>query len=70
MRKARVAPKKTGSIPRLELADILNNKLEYEDIEYHHWTDSKVVLGFLSNKSPRFHTYVANRIQLIHELTQ
>ena len=79
MRKARVAPKKTGSIPRLELAaatisvkigDILKNKLEYEDIEYHHWTDSKVVLGFLSNKSPRFHTYVANRIQLIHELTQ
>ena len=49
MRKARVAPKKTGSIPRLELAaatisvkigDMLKNELEYEDIEDYYWTDS------------------------------
>ena len=47
--KARVTPKKTVSIPRLELAaatisvktgDMLKNELEYEDIEDHYWTDS------------------------------
>ena len=78
MGKARVTPKKTVSIPRLELAaatisvnigDLLKNELEYEDIKDHYWTDSKVVLGFISNESRRFHTYVANRVQLIHEHT-
>ena len=76
MGKARVTPKKTVSIPRLELAaatisvkigDILKKELEYEDIEDHYWTDSKVVLGFISNESSRFHVYVANRVQLIHD---
>ena len=74
--KARVTPKKTVSIPRLELAaatisvnisDLLKNELEYEDIKDNYWTDSKVVLGFISNESRRLHTYVANRVQLIHE---
>ena len=78
MGKARVTPKKMVSIPRLELAaatisvnigDLLKNELEYEDIKDHYWTDSKVVLGFISNESRRFHTYVANRVQLIHEHT-
>ena len=54
--KARVTPKKTVSIPRLELAaatisvnigDKLKNELEYEDIKDQYWTDSKVVLGFI-----------------------
>ena len=48
---------------------MLQNQLEYEDIEDYYWTDSKVVLGFISNESCRFHTYVANRAQLIHEHT-
>ena len=69
--KTRVAPKKTVSIPRLELVaatiSVKIGDMLKKDIEYHHWTDSKVVLGFLINESPRFHTYVANRIQLIHE---
>ena len=78
MGKARVTPKKTVSIPRLELAaatisvnigDLLKNELEYEDIKDYYWTDSKDVLGFISNESRRFHTYVANRVQLIHEHT-
>ena len=76
--KGPLTPKKTISIPRLELAaatisvnigDKLKNELEYEDIKDHYWTDSKVVLSFISNESRRFHTYVANRVQLIHEHT-
>ena len=78
MGKARVTPKKTVSIPRLELAaarisvnikDKLKNELKYEDIKDYYWTDSKVVLGFIGNESRHFHTYVANRVQLIHERT-
>ena len=76
MGKARVAPKKAVSIPRLELAaamisvkigDVVKNELEYENIEDHYWMDSKVVLGFVSNALSRFHMYVANRVQLIHD---
>ena len=64
--KSRVTPKKTVSIPRLELvsATILSklvtcgrtDELEYEDIEDYYWKDSKVVLGFISYESRRFHS--------------
>ena len=73
-----MTPKKTVSIPRLELAalsvsvkigDVLKDELEYENIEDHYWTGSKVVLGFISNESSWFHVYVANRVQLIHDHT-
>ena len=53
----------------VNIGDLLKNELEYEDIKDHYWTDSKVVLGFISNESRRCHTYVANRVQLIHEHT-
>ena len=53
----------------VNIGDKLKNELEYEDIKDYYWTDSKVVLGFISNESRRFHTYVANRVQLIHEHT-
>jgi len=78
MGKARVTPKRSVSIPRLELAaatvsvkvaDVIKEELEYEDVEDHYWTDSKVVLGYISNESRRFHTYVANRVQLIQDHT-
>ena len=79
MGKAHVAPRKTVSIPWLELAaaaavsvrvaDVLKNELDYERIEEFHWTGSKVVLGFINNESRRFHVYVANRVQLIRDYT-
>ncbi|XP_031551078.1 uncharacterized protein LOC116288432 [Actinia tenebrosa] len=78
MGKARVTPRKSVSIPRLELAaatvsvkiaDAIKEELEYAEIEDHYWTDSKVVLGYISNESRRFHTYVANRVQVIQDHT-
>ena len=32
------------------------------------WTDSRVVLGYISNEAKRFHVYVANRVQEIRDL--
>ena len=78
MGKARVAPLKSGTIPRLELSAAvvyarsskwLEKELAFPNAVEHFWTDSKVVLGYISNPSRRFHVYVANRIQEIHNRT-
>ena len=34
-----------------------------------YYTDSKVVLGYITNESKRFYVYVANRVQLIRSLS-
>ena len=76
--KSRVAPLKPLTIPRLELTAalvsvrigaILRKELEYEQITEVFWTDSKVVIGYISNDARRFHTFVANRVQQIRDRT-
>ena len=76
--KARVAPLKMVTIPRLELtaavvsvrvSDMLRQELQYERVEEIFWTDSKVVLGYIKNDSKRFHVFVANRVQQIRDQT-
>ena len=75
---ARVAPLRPITIPRLQLttatvslrvASVLKEELDYEELQEFSWTDSKVVLGFISNESRRFHVYVANRVQFIRYQT-
>lgn len=77
--KARVAPTKVTTVPRLELSaavvavrvsDMLKAELELEITEEFFWTDSQVVLGYISNDARRFHVFVANRIQRIKESTK
>ena len=77
--KCRVCSLKVTTIPRLELvaaavsvriAGILREELQYENIQEHFWTDSQVVLGYINNAAKRFHTFVANRIQQIHDGSQ
>ena len=74
--KSRLAPLKTMTIPRLELAAAvlavkLNKMLQEElDMPIHasvFWTDSMTVLQYIANETRRFHTFVANRLAVIHD---
>ncbi|XP_078371358.1 uncharacterized protein LOC144655010 [Oculina patagonica] len=78
MAKSRVAPLKPVTVPRLELvaavvatniSAFLQKELKYNSLPEVFWTDSKVVLGYISNDARRFHTFVANRVQLIRDRT-
>ncbi|XP_063740237.1 uncharacterized protein LOC134864868 [Eleginops maclovinus] len=78
MGKARVAPIRVTSIPRLELtaatvsaavSNTLREELELEIDREFFWTDSQVVLGYIKNEARRFHVFVANRVQKIRDTT-
>ena len=58
MGKARVAPKKFVSIPRLELvaavlsvkiSNMIKKEFQLQELEEYYWTDSRVVLGYIAN---------------------
>ncbi|XP_015780688.1 PREDICTED: uncharacterized protein LOC107358601 [Acropora digitifera] len=79
MGKARVTPLKPVTIPRLELtaavvsvkiSQWLGEELDYQDVSEFFWTDSKVVTGYISHTTSRFHVFVANRLQQIHDHTK
>ncbi|CAI5682991.1 unnamed protein product [Oreochromis niloticus] len=78
MGKARVAPTRVVTIPRLELtaavvssavSRMLKEELELKIDQEYFWTDSQVVLGYINNEARRFHVFVANRVQRIREAT-
>ncbi|KAL2083621.1 hypothetical protein ACEWY4_021394 [Coilia grayii] len=77
--KARVAPLKRQTIPRLELAAaalsvkvdrMLQDELQPITDKSVFWSDSTSVLKYIANDHTRFHTYVANRTSRIREATQ
>lgn len=76
--KARVAPLKQMTIPRMELVAatlavrvdvMLRRELEIELNSSTFWTDSQSVLKYIGNEHTRFRTFVANRIAVIRENT-
>ena len=76
MGKSRVVPAKPVTVPRLELTAatvsvkvgrMIEREVQYESIKSIYWTDSKAVLGYINNEARRFHTFVANRVQLIRD---
>ncbi|XP_077978095.1 uncharacterized protein LOC144433628 [Glandiceps talaboti] len=77
--KARVAPTKVVTIPRLELtaavvssnmSSMLKEELEFTVDREYFWTDSQVVLGYIANEARKFHIFVANRIQRIRQVSK
>ncbi|XP_042206955.1 uncharacterized protein LOC121855857 [Homarus americanus] len=77
--KARLAPLKQLTVPRLELcAAVLATRVDQtikREIgvpleESVFWTDSMIVIMYISNLEKLFHTFVANRISAIHEVTE
>ena len=77
--KSRAAPVKYVSIPRLELnaatlsvkvSDMLRRELDIPVASEELWTDSQIVLGYISNEARRFKTFVVNRVQFIKEITK
>ncbi|XP_033759555.1 uncharacterized protein LOC117341801 [Pecten maximus] len=76
MGKSRVSPLKQTTIPRLELTaatvairtdKMLKDELDISINQTIFWTDSMAVLRSIRNTTVRFHTFVANRLALIHE---
>lgn len=74
--KAKLAPRPEHTIPRLELcgtvlaveiADFIQRELDIHMDDVQYYTDSKVVLGYISNQTKRFYVYVSNRIERIRK---
>lgn len=78
MGKARVAPLKPATIPRMELTaatmasrmdTIWRKELQMELADSMFWTDSTSVLKYINNKTTRFRTFVANRVSEIAKVS-
>lgn len=76
--KSRVAPLKTVTIPRLELAaaELLSQlmfsvreSMGLQHIPYFLWTDNTIALHWINKPLYRLKLYVANRVKKIKELT-
>ena len=76
--KACLAPIRTVTIPRLELAAavvavrldaLLRSAFEIECIVSTFWSDSQIVLSYLSNESRRYKVFVANRVSVIQQFS-
>ena len=79
MGKSRVAPLKQTTIPRLEFTAatvaVRTNRLLLSEIDIPvdhvtHWTDSMAVLRYIQNSTARFHTFVTNKLAVIHDGSQ
>ena len=79
MAKSRLAPLKRMTIPRLELQaatlatrqdTLLRRELGLELSRSQYWTDSTIVLQYISNTEARYQTFVANRVAEIQDATQ
>ena len=78
MAKSHVAPIKQMTIPRLELqaactaaklAASIKRGMDLSMVPMYFWTDSRIVLGYITNSKRRFRSFVSNRVSTIHSLS-
>ena len=76
--KTRLAPIKPLTIPRLELqaavmavrmSQTIQKELDVMPSQITYWTDSTTVLSYIKSQGTRFHTFVANRVAEIKEVS-
>ena len=76
--KTKVSPIKLVSLPRLELlaaglaaktAVYVNTSLKIPNLQLYMWTDARVALQWIRGNSRQYKTWVGNRVERIHELT-
>lgn len=60
----------TAALVSVKFSSVLLEELAITRITEWFWTDSNVVLGYISNDSRCFHVFVANRIQQIRDHTE
>lgn len=78
MAHTRLEPIKTTSIPILELSTAvlavisdtkLRRKVSIPLKTSVFWTDNMIVLHYIVSFTRQFHTFVANRLELVHRLS-
>lgn len=76
--KSRVAPIKQTTIPRLKFTTavlavrvdkMIKNELQLELDPTVLWIDSTTMPNYILSETKRFHTFVANRVAVIHEFS-
>jgi hypothetical protein len=77
--KARTAPLRKISIPRLELqaavlavriSEMIQREVQINFSKIIYWTDSEVVLKYIMNENKRFTVFVGNRVAEIREKSE
>ncbi|XP_076065276.1 uncharacterized protein LOC143039287 [Oratosquilla oratoria] len=77
--KARVAPIRGITIPRLEVSAaveaakldaVVRRELDIPLLKSNFWSDSTIVLAYIQNETRRFRTFVANHVTLIRQVSE
>ena len=54
-----------GSRSGVEMTELVHKELEQKPDSVTYYSDSKFVLGYITNESRRFYVYVSNRVERI-----
>jgi len=58
------------AVMAVDLAEIVKEHLNFSSKAMYVYTDSQVVLGYISNETRRFHVYVSNRVSRIRSSSE